>query len=133
MPSRISCGVLPRASMPSVDAVACRAGSESAALMWLLRTLSVFGRHASLRGETIPAGHDVFGKTALLRGRNIAQQRIALLTGRRNDSDLIVRDHRLQTGIKIEPDVNIPSQHRCHKVGRCLVRNNGHVNTGYLF
>src|SRR5215211_152018 len=33
MRSRISWGVLPRASMPSVDAVAWRAGSDSAALM----------------------------------------------------------------------------------------------------
>src|SRR5262245_37807195 len=41
MRSRISSGVLPRASMPSVAAVARRAGSDSAALTCWLRTASV--------------------------------------------------------------------------------------------
>jgi hypothetical protein len=98
----------------------------------LIETRKRFRRHAGCRGQAVPAGYDVVRKAAFLRRRHIAQQRIALLAGGRNDPDLVIRDHRLQSGIEIESDVDIATQHRRHEVGRCLKRNDCDIYTAHL-
>ena len=69
---------------------------------------------AGRRGRRgVPAGHDVVGQPAFLRGRHVRSSGLRSSSGGGDDADLVVADHgSLEGGVKVE------RRHRCRRAAR---------------
>ena len=118
---------------PNVHALAWMSGSDSAALICLLRIAKCLVRHSGRRGRpfqlvTTYSGMPLSLTVGTSRSSGLrSSPEAAVIPGPGYPS------HGLQSGIDIEADIDVAAQQRRHQVGRRLVRNDPNIDPSHRF
>ena len=132
MRSRISSGVLATRIHAEAERLLLEVRRGQSAVDVGVEDLQHIDRQPGGRCDAVPAGDYIVWEPAFPDCRHVLQQRITLLAGGGDDPDLARADLALQSGIEIEPDIDVAAQQRRHQVRRGAIRDDREIGAGHL-